>query len=116
MGRNLLLNMADHGFAVAGYDKSQKQIDLLGQEGARFGPSMMPGGDAEAYKVMEPVFDAIAAKVGDEPCVAYMGPGAAGHFVKMVHNGIEYGLMELIAETYGVLKTGLGMDDAAIGE
>jgi len=160
MGRNLLLNMADHGFAVAGYDKSQKQIDLLGQEGkdkpvkgfsdpaefvksiktpraimmlvpagaivdsviaemtpllspgdilidggnsyytdterrdkeldakglhffgmgvsggeegARFGPSMMPGGDAEAYKVMEPVFDAIAAKVGGEPCVAYMG-------------------------------------------
>ncbi|WP_151086418.1 NADP-dependent phosphogluconate dehydrogenase [Hymenobacter baengnokdamensis] len=203
MGRNLLLNMADHGFAVAGYDKNQKQVDLLGQEGqgkpvkgfmdskefvqsikmpraimmlvpagaivdsviaemtpllspgdilidggnshftdterrakelaaknlhffgmgvsggeegARFGPSMMPGGDAEAYKVMQPVFEAIAAKVDGAPCVAYMGPGAAGHFVKMVHNGIEYGLMELIAETYGVLKTGLGLDNAAIGQ
>ena len=202
MGRNLLLNMADHGFAVAGYDKQQKQIDLLaqegkdkpvqgftdpqafvasirtpraimmlvpagaivdsviaeispllapgdilidggnsyftdttrrdkdleakqlhffgmgvsgGEEGARFGPSMMPGGDQEAYKTMEPVLQAIAAKVDGEPCVAWMGPGAAGHFVKMVHNGIEYGLMELIAETYGFMKTGLGMDDAAIG-
>ena len=202
MGRNLLLNMADHGFAVAGYDKNQKQIDLLaqegkdkpvkgftdpaafvqsistpraimmlvpagaivdsviadmqpllspgdilidggnsyfldterrvksmeeagfhffgmgvsgGEEGARFGPSMMPGGDKEAYKVMQPVFEAIAAQADGAPCVAWMGPGAAGHFVKMVHNGIEYGLMELIAETYGVLKTGLGLDNAAIG-
>jgi 6-phosphogluconate dehydrogenase len=203
MGRNLLLNMADHGFAVAGYDKSQKQVDLLGQEGkdkpvkgftdaaafvqsiktpraimmlvpagavvdsviadmrpllspgdilidggnsyytdtdrrdkelkeaglhffgmgvsggeegARFGPSMMPGGDKDAYAVMQPVFEAIAAKVDGAPCVAYMGPGSAGHFVKMVHNGIEYGLMELIAETYGVLKTGLGLDNEAIGQ
>jgi len=203
MGRNLLLNMADHQFAVAGYDKSQKQVDLLtqeghgkpvqgftdpaafvhsiktpraimmlvpagaivdsviaemlpllspgdilidggnsrftdterrakdlenkgfhffgmgvsgGEEGARFGPSMMPGGDREAYKTMQPVFEAIAAKVDGAPCVAYLGPGAAGHFVKMVHNGIEYGLMELIAETYGVLKTGLGFDNAAIGQ
>ncbi len=203
MGRNLLLNMADHNFAVAGYDKNQKQVDLLGQEGkdkpvkgftdpaafvqsiktpraimmlvpagaivdsviaemtpllspgdilidggnsyytdterrakdletknlhffgmgvsggeegARFGPSMMPGGDREAYKVMQPVFEAIAAKVEGAPCVAYMGPGAAGHFVKMVHNGIEYGLMELIAETYGVLKNGLGMDNEAIDQ
>ena len=203
MGRNLLLNMADHHFAVAGYDKNQKQVDLLaqegegkpvrgftdpqafvrslktpraimllvpagaivdsviaemlplltpgdilidggnshftdterrakdlenkgfhffgmgvsgGEEGARFGPSMMPGGDREAYKTMQPVFEAIAAKVDGAPCVAYMGPGAAGHFVKMVHNGIEYGLMELIAETYGVLKTGLSLDDAAIGQ
>ncbi|MVN76414.1 NADP-dependent phosphogluconate dehydrogenase [Hymenobacter sp. HMF4947] len=202
MGRNLLLNMADHGFAVAGYDKNQKQIDLLaqegkdkpvqgftdpqafvqsistpraimmlvpagpivdsviadmvpllspgdilidggnsyftdttrrdkelaekgfhffgmgvsgGEEGARFGPSMMPGGDKDAYKTMQPVFDAIAAHVGDEPCVAYMGPGAAGHFVKMVHNGIEYGLMELIAETYGLLKNGLKLNDDEIG-
>ena len=203
MGRNLLLNMADHGFAVAGYDKNQKQVDLLGQEGkdkpvagftdpkafvssiktpraimmlvpagpivdsviaeispllapgdilidggnsyfqdttrrdkeladkglhffgmgvsggeegARFGPSMMPGGDQAAYKTMEPVLQAIAAKVDGEPCVAWMGPGAAGHFVKMVHNGIEYGLMELIAETYGFMKTGLGMADNAIGQ
>jgi len=203
MGRNLLLNMADHDFAVAGYDKNQKQVDLLGQEGqgkpvkgftdpkafvqsiktpraimmlvpagaivdsviaemvpllapgdilidggnshftdterhakdlesknlhffgmgvsggeegARFGPSMMPGGDAEAYITMQPVFEAIAAKVNGAPCVAYMGPGAAGHFVKMVHNGIEYGLMELIAETYSILKNGLGLDNAAIGQ
>ncbi|NML67053.1 NADP-dependent phosphogluconate dehydrogenase [Hymenobacter sp. RP-2-7] len=203
MGRNLLLNMADHGFAVAGYDKQQKQVDLLsqegqgkpvagftdpqafvssiktpraimmlvpagaivdsviaeispllapgdilidggnsyytdttrrdeelkaknlhffgmgvsgGEEGARFGPSMMPGGDKDAYKTMEPVLQAIAAKVDGEPCVAWLGPGAAGHFVKMVHNGIEYGLMELIAETYGFMKTGLGMADDAIGQ
>ena len=203
MGRNLLLNMADHGFAVAGYDKNQKQVDLLaqegagkpvrgftdpaafvqsisppraimllvpagaivdsviadlqpllsagdilidggnshftdterrakaleaaglhffgmgvsgGEEGARFGPSMMPGGDREAYKTMQPVFEAIAAQVDGVPCVAYMGPGAAGHFVKMVHNGIEYGLMQLIAETYGLLKTGLGLDNEAIGQ
>ena len=203
MGRNLLLNMADHGFAVAGYDKNQKQVDLLGQEGAgkpvqgftdpkafvqsiktpraimmlvpagaivdsviaemvpllspgdilidggnshftdterrdkdlkakgfhffgmgvsggeegaRFGPSMMPGGDKDAYQTMQPVFEAIAAHVDGAPCVAWLGPGAAGHFVKMVHNGIEYGLMELIAETYGLLKNGLGMADEAIGQ
>jgi len=87
-----------------------------GEEGARFGPSMMPGGDKEAYRVVQPMFEAIAAHVDNEPCVTYIGPGGAGHFVKMVHNGIEYGLMQLIAETYGVLKTGLGLDNAAIGE
>ena len=75
-----------------------------GEEGARFGPSMMPGGDKEAYKQMKPVFDAIAAKVDGEPCVTYIGPGAAGHFVKMVHNGIEYGLMQLFAETYQIIE------------
>ena len=203
MGRNLLLNLADHNFPVSGYDKDATKVALLahegqgkpvtgfadlaafigslqtpravmllvpagaivdavvaelrpvlapgdliidggnshftdterrakdlaatglhffgmgvsgGEEGARFGPSMMPGGDKEAYRVVQPMFEAIAAKVGGEPCVTYIGPGAAGHFVKMVHNGIEYGLMQLIAETYGVLKTGLGMDNAAIGE
>jgi 6-phosphogluconate dehydrogenase len=203
MGRNLLLNLADHDFGVAGYDKDATKVDLLakegagkpvvgfseltpfinslqtprsvmllvpagkivdsviaelqpllapgdiiidggnshftdterravaleaaglhffgmgvsgGEEGARFGPSMMPGGDKEAYRVVQPMFEAIAARVGDEPCVTYIGPGAAGHFVKMVHNGIEYGLMQLIAETYAVLKTGLGMDNAAIGQ
>ena len=203
MGRNLLLNLADHNFAVAGYDKDAEKVGLLakegqgkpvegfaalapflgsiatprtvmmlvpagkivdsvidelrpllapgdiiidggnshftdterrakaleaegfhffgmgvsgGEEGARFGPSMMPGGDKQAYQVVQPMFEAIAARVGDEPCVTYIGPGAAGHFVKMVHNGIEYGLMQLIAETYAVLKTGLGLDNAAIGE
>ncbi len=87
-----------------------------GEEGARRGPSMMPGGDKEAYNVMKPIFEAIAAKVNGEPCVTYIGPGASGHFVKMVHNGIEYGLMQLIAEAYQIMKTGLKMDNDAIGE
>ena len=201
MGRNLLLNMADHDYAVCGYDSDASKVNLLekegeakkvkgftsvrafidnlsvprsimmlvpagpivdqviaelipllqkgdilidggnshfmdtnrrvdeleakgfhffgmgisgGEEGARKGPSMMPGGDPEAYKVMQPIFEAIAAKVNGEPCVAYIGPGASGHFVKMVHNGIEYGLMELISETYGFLKVGLGYSNSQI--
>jgi 6-phosphogluconate dehydrogenase len=201
MGRNLLLNIADHGFAVAGFDKNPAQVALLekegqgkpvkaftlapdfiqslqtprsiimlvpagkivdnvieelspllekgdilidggnshytdttrrvaeleakgfhffgmgisgGEEGARKGPSMMPGGDKQAYSQMKPVFEAIAANVDGEPCVTYIGPGAAGHFVKMVHNGIEYGLMQLIAETYGFLKNALKLDNEAI--
>lgn len=194
MGRNLLLNMADHGFKVAGYDKDASKVELLGkeagkgdvkgfaslsdfvgnlkkpravmllvpagkivddaiaeltplldkgdliidggnshftdtnrraeelkgkglhffgmgvsggEEGARKGPSMMPGGDPNAYKVVQPIFEAIAAKVNGDPCVTYIGPGSSGHFVKMVHNGIEYGLMQLIAETYEVMQKGL---------
>jgi len=82
-----------------------------GEFGARTGPSMMPGGAAEAYEVVRPVFEAITARVQGEPCVAYMGPGAAGHYVKMVHNGIEYGLMQLIAETYALMKQGLGLSN-----
>lgn len=192
MGRNLLLNMADNGFSVAGYDKDASKITLLakegegkpvkgfsslndflgsltspkvimmlvpagrivddvineltpllskgdiiidggnshftdttervkrleekgfhffgmgvsgGEEGARRGPSMMPGGDTQAYQYMKPVFDKIAAKVNGEPCVAYIGPGASGHFVKMVHNGIEYALMQLIADSYEIMKS-----------
>ncbi|RFZ81454.1 NADP-dependent phosphogluconate dehydrogenase [Mucilaginibacter terrenus] len=203
MGRSLLLNMADHGFAVAGHDKDQGKVDSLnqegdkfavkgfidvnefiqslttpraimmlvpagkpvdsviaelsplldkgdilidggnshftdtnrrveeleakglhffgmgvsgGEEGARKGPSMMPGGDKDAYNVMKPIFEAIAAKVDDAPCVTYIGPGASGHFVKMVHNGIEYGIMQLLAETYEIMKKGLKMDNAHIGE
>jgi 6-phosphogluconate dehydrogenase len=85
-----------------------------GEEGARKGPSMMPGGDKAAYNIMRPILESIAAKVDGEPCVTYIGPGAAGHFVKMVHNGIEYGLMQLIAETYEVLKKGLQLDNEAI--
>jgi 6-phosphogluconate dehydrogenase len=85
-----------------------------GEEGARKGPSMMPGGDKDAYNVMKPILEAIAAKVDGAPCVTYIGPGAAGHFVKMVHNGIEYGLMQLIAETYEILKKGLKLDNEAI--
>lgn len=203
MGRNLLLNMADHGFKVTGYDKSEEQVahlnkegaatntsgttdlktfisslktpraimmlvpagkivdaviqdliplldqgDLIidggnshftdtdnrftflkekgihffgmgisgGEKGARFGPSMMPGGDEKAYEVVKPILEAVSAKVNHEPCVTYIGPGASGHFVKMVHNGIEYALMQLIAEAYEIMKTGLKMDDASIGD
>jgi len=198
MGRNLLLNMADHGFKVAGHDKDQGKIDLLGtesgkenvkgfhsinefveslqkpraimmlvpagkivdqviaevaplldegdliidggnshftdtnrrveelkakklhffgmgisggEEGARKGPSMMPGGDEKAYQVVQSVFEAVAAKVKGDPCVTYIGPGASGHFVKMVHNGIEYGIMQLLAETYELMKKGLSLPD-----
>lgn len=76
-----------------------------GEEGALLGPSIMPGGDAEAVEAIMPVLQKMAAEDGDGgKCVAYMGPDGAGHFVKMVHNGIEYGLMQLIAETYDVLK------------
>jgi len=201
MGRNLLLNMADHGFAVAGYDRDQakvaalraegKDLDLIGtedlqalvdalkapravmllvpagapvdaviddlatrlqpgdliidggnshyvdtdrraaglaakglhflglgisggEEGARRGPSLMPGGPREAYQRVRPLLEAVAAQVAGEPCVTYVGPGSAGHFVKMVHNGIEYALMELIAESYDLMKRGLGMDNAGI--
>ncbi|SCW77074.1 NADP-dependent phosphogluconate dehydrogenase [Mucilaginibacter sp. NFR10] len=203
MGRSLLLNMADHGFAVAGHDKDTGKVDSLnqeagnraakgfadvkefiqslttpraimmlvpagkivdavieeltpllekgdilidggnshftdtnrrveeleakglhffgmgvsgGEEGARRGPSMMPGGDKDAYAVMKPIFEAIAAKVNGEPCVTYIGPGASGHFVKMVHNGIEYGIMQVIAETYEILKKGLKLGNDEIGD
>ncbi len=202
MGRNLLLNMVDHGFAVAGYDKDTDKVSTLnqlghdhlkgfnevdvfiqslkspravmmlvpagkivdsviaelipllekgdiiidggnshfidterrasalkekgihffgmgisgGEEGARNGPSMMPGGDQVAYRRVQPIFETIAANVKGDPCVTYIGPGASGHFVKMVHNGIEYALMQLIAETYEVLKKGLHMNNKSIRE
>jgi 6-phosphogluconate dehydrogenase len=201
MGRNLVLNMADHGFAVAGFDLDADRVaslvreaakrpvvgmrtpeeligalqrprtvmmlvpagkpvdsviheliphldqgDLIvdggnsyfkdtlvraraleskhlfylgvgisgGEEGARKGPSIMPGGPKEAYERIRPVFESVAAHVKGEPCVAWLGPGAAGHYVKMVHNGIEYAVMQLIAETYDVMKRGLGMSDAEL--
>jgi len=79
-----------------------------GELGARLGPSMMPGGDKEAYQYLKPILEAIAAKADDTPCVAYMGHGAAGHYVKMVHNGIEYAMMQMISEVYDVLKRGAG--------
>jgi 6-phosphogluconate dehydrogenase len=79
-----------------------------GEEGARRGPSIMPGGDKEAYKEVEPILKAVAAKVDGEPCVAYLGKDAAGHYVKMVHNGIEYAIMQLISECYDLLHNGLG--------
>ena len=198
MGRNLLLNMADHGFSVAGYDKDLSQVEALrkeaekrdihctanlqdfisslrlprtiillvpagapvdsvindlsgylqkddliidsgnsyfkdtnlrtirlnekgilfmgmgisgGEEGARHGASIMPGGLNEAYERVKPVLEAVAARVNGEPCVTYLGPSSAGHFVKMVHNGIEYGLMQLISETYALMKLVLDYSD-----
>ncbi len=75
-----------------------------GEQGARHGPSLMPGGPREAYEALAPMLTKIAAQVDDGPCVAYMGPGGAGHYVKMVHNGIEYADMQLIAEAYDVLR------------
>jgi 6-phosphogluconate dehydrogenase len=198
MGRNLLLNMGEHGFAVAGYDKDPKQVasllaesaglpiqamedvgsfvqalqppravmllvpagpvvdsvirDLLpllsqgdmiidagnshftdtdlrestletkglhffgmgvsgGEAGARHGPSMMPGGPIAGYQRVQDVLQAVSAHVDGEPCVTYLGPHSAGHYVKMVHNGIEYGIMQLIAEVYDLLARGLGLSD-----
>ncbi len=87
-----------------------------GEEGALWGPSIMPGGDTEAYQHLKPILTKIAAKAPDDgyPCADYMGNGGAGHFVKMVHNGIEYGDMQLIAEAYGLLKTVGGLDNARL--
>ena len=83
-----------------------------GEEGARFGPSMMPGGSDEAWARIKDVLEAIAAKTDAGACVTHVGPDGAGHFVKMVHNGIEYGDMQLIAEAYDVLRRGLGLTRA----
>jgi len=203
MGRNMLLNMAEHGFSVAGYDKDPKRVaqlrdeagklpvqgtenvpdflailkkpravmmlvpagpivdsvihDLLphldrgdlvidagnshftdtdlrqktleekglhffgmgvsgGEDGARHGPSMMPGGPKQAYSVVRSVLEACAAQVDGEPCVTYLGPRSAGHYVKMVHNGIEYGIMQLLAETYDLLRNGLELSDDELGD
>lgn len=85
-----------------------------GAKGARFGPSMMPGGSAESYELVKPIFEAASAKVNGEPCVAFMGNGSAGNYVKMVHNGIEYAMMQLIAEVYDLMKTGLGKSNAEL--
>ena len=82
-----------------------------GEEGARHGPSLMPGGPRQAYDQVRETFEATAAKVDGEPCVAYLGPGSAGHYVKMMHNGIEYAVMQLIADTYDLMKRGLGLGD-----
>ena len=87
-----------------------------GEEGALWGPAIMPGGQPEAYRLVEPILTAIAAKAEGDPCVAYMGPRGAGHYVKMVHNGIEYGDMQLIAEAYDVMARGLRMPAAELAE
>ena len=87
-----------------------------GEQGALEGPSIMPGGPREAYDRVAPVLEAIAARVDEEPCVAYLGPGGTGHLVKMVHNGIEYGDMQLIAEAYDLMRRGLGLPAAEIAD
>jgi 6-phosphogluconate dehydrogenase len=99
--------LGDKGFHYIGAGVSG------GEEGARFGPSIMPGGDPAAWEAVKPIFQAIAAKVEDgTPCCDWVGEGGAGHYVKMVHNGIEYGDMQLICEAYQLLKDGLGMEAA----
>src|SRR3954462_5192556 len=85
-----------------------------GEEGALNGPSIMPGGERDAYGEVEEVFTTIAAQVDGEPCCAYIGPDGAGHYVKMVHNGIEYADMQLIAEAYDLLRHGIGLEVPAI--
>jgi len=87
-----------------------------GEFGALWGPSLMPGGASDAYAEVADVLTAIAARAGDEPCCTHLGPGGAGHFVKMVHNGIEYGDMQLIAEAYALLGDVLGMAPAAMAD
>jgi 6-phosphogluconate dehydrogenase len=85
-----------------------------GEQGALWGPSIMPGGQPEAWQLVKPIFEAIAAKVDGNPCVAYMGARGAGHFVKMIHNGIEYADMQLIAEAYDLLHRVLGLNNEAL--
>jgi 6-phosphogluconate dehydrogenase len=87
-----------------------------GEEGALWGPSLMPGGPADAYQQLRPMLEAIAAKSEYGPCVTHIGPGGAGHYVKMIHNGIEYGDMQLIAEATHIMRRALGMTMPEIGE
>ena len=201
MGRNLVLNIADHGFSVCGYDKDEKQRQHLlddaagkpvsvavslndlvsklkapkvlmllvpagtivnmvleelspllqkgdviidggnsyfmdtakhyqnlqsaglhfigmgvsgGEDGARHGPSLMPGGNPESYEVVRPILESIAATSDEGPCVAWMGNSASGHYVKMVHNGIEYAIMQLITEIYDLLKNAGGFSNGEL--
>jgi 6-phosphogluconate dehydrogenase len=87
-----------------------------GESGARHGPSLMPGGDRQAYEHLRPIFEDIAAKTDSGPCVTYVGPDGAGHFVKTVHNGIEYGDMQLIAEAYDILRRALRLEAAEMAD
>lgn len=106
--RNKMLS--DEGFNFIGAGVSG------GEEGALKGPSIMPGGQKEAYELVAPILEKIAAKANGEPCVAYIGPDGAGHYVKMAHNGIEYGDMQLIAESYSVLKHVVGLTNDELAE
>ncbi|MDR5615874.1 NADP-dependent phosphogluconate dehydrogenase [Arsenophonus sp.] len=87
-----------------------------GEEGALKGPSIMPGGQKQAYDLVAPILQQIAAKADGEPCVSYIGPDGAGHYVKMVHNGIEYGDMQLIAEVYSILKNALKLNNEELAD
>lgn len=100
----------DKGFRFLGVGVSG------GEEGARFGPSIMGGGPQEAWDEVAPVLDAIAAKYDGQACATWMGEGGAGHFVKMVHNGIEYADMQMIAEVYGILRDGMNMSAPDIAD
>ncbi len=104
--------LAAHGIRFLGLGVSG------GEEGALWGPSLMPGGTPEAYGMVAPILTAIAAKAPSDgaPCVTYLGRGGAGHYVKMVHNGIEYGDMQLIAESYDILKRVVGLSNAELAE
>lgn len=102
--------ITDKGFRYLGVGISG------GAEGARHGPSMMPGGNEEAYKLVRNIFTDAAAKAKGNACVTWLGEGSAGHFVKMVHNGIEYGIMQLISEIYDVMKNGLAMENTEMSD
>lgn len=102
--------LSEHGIQYIGIGVSG------GEDGARFGPSLMPGGPPEAYRRVETILQAIAAKAGNEPCVAYLGPRGVGHYVKMVHNGIEYAMMQAIAEVYDLMSRGAGMTPQQISD
>ena len=102
--------LSDQGFNFIGTGVSG------GEEGALKGPSIMPGGQKEAYELVAPILDKIAARAEGEACVAYIGPNGAGHYVKMVHNGIEYGDMQLIAEAYSLLKGALDLSNEQLAE
>ncbi|MEO0789306.1 MAG: NADP-dependent phosphogluconate dehydrogenase [Bacteroidota bacterium] len=112
------------------YDDTNRRYELLkekgirflgtgvsgGAKGARLGPSIMPGGDHSAWLAVKPILETVAAKVNSEPCVTYIGESSSGHYVKMVHNGIEYGLMQLIAEAYDILKRVGGLSNQQMGD
>ena len=87
-----------------------------GSRGARFGPSIMPGGEKDCYQNLKPIFEAASAKINGDPCVAYLGNTSSGHYVKMIHNGIEYAIMQLISENYHILKYGLKKSNKEIHE
>ncbi len=117
-GGNSLFSDSDRRYAAL----KEKKLRFIGmgvsggEEGALLGPSMMPGGEKEAYDRIAPMVTRMAAQVDGEPCAAYIGLGGSGHYVKMVHNGIEYADMQLITEAYDLFKTAYGLDAAAIAE